>query len=457
MITASADFITAVNQDSRHFEAKILHDGTEVNCEIRSVEIIKQAFGDLVFSLGMATASQLTVVADQLSQTLENQDIQIQIGIEIAGGTISYITIGTFTVTRVRATTYQATLTGVGFIASKLDVPLPAVSTQTLANVASAIQSASGVSVSFTDGIVSSDIITAPLDNVSCRDALEIITSLTAGMACENASGNIEIHKFRIPSSLVDVTADRVITPPELAEIDFNMTGISVKTPSGILASGNPIRQTYTNDYMTDEAFQHFADNIIGYTFTPGNVGMTLGDPRIEPWDCLSVTDLNDNTYNVPCHQITHSFDGGFSSSVTAAGESQTEPKIRTPIMQRLDTVEQNADDALNGVLNGLTLETPYTLANGYATFTAVVYQGGKPLDFPDSEFAWYRKTEDYENYPSGKIPIGTGRTLVVASDSMVYGGVIRCEFTHVQDAYLMNSDGNILITSADRKLIARV
>ena len=41
---------------------------------------------------------------------------------------------------------------------------------------------------------------------------------------------------------------------------------------------------------------------------------------------------------------------------------------------------------------------------------------------FADELFQWYRKTEDYENYPSGKIPLGSGKSVTVDVADMEYG-----------------------------------
>lgn len=346
MITAPAAFITAVQGNGRTFRARIFQGSTEVEGTIRNLTVTKGAFGDEVFTAGALYSSQISIVTDLLSTNLENQDISLQIGVLTAAGSYSYITIGEFTITQARSDTKQTSLTGLGYIATKLTAELPTITNQTLANIASAISSTSGISVAFKDGITTSGVISESLLGLTCREALEVVASVVGGYATENASGGIEIHKFQIPESKFSVTPNRVLMPPQLADDDFVMTGIEVAGPSGTFSRGDPIRQYYLNRYMTQSLFDQFATNLIGYTFRSGEVPVSLGDPRLEPWDCLAVTDLDGDVFNVPCHQITHTFDGGFSSQIWAVGESITQPAVKGPIMQRVEDAEALAEQA---------------------------------------------------------------------------------------------------------------
>ena len=747
MISATNDFITAIAEDSRTFTARILKNNVAVDCDIRSIKIQKSAFGDTSFSVGAVTSSQFEIVADGIAELLENEDIEIRIGVRtgddghilnedgdyiltsedamLMADSLSYITVGFFTVVKIRESTYETTITGTGYIASKMGTVFTPPEEQTLDNIAGAITEATGVPVTIEDDIDGTGIVTAGLVGLTCRDALDVLASVTGGFATENSAGGIEIHKYQISEEPLAVTADRVTSPPELAEADFEMTGIAVQGKGTSFSYGYPIRQTYSNEYMTTELFTAFARNIVGLAFRPGEVPMALGDPRIEPWDTLLVEDLNGRTFNVPCHQITINYDGGLTTEIEAVGETESEIEVRTPLMKRIDAIEDNAEEladliadleaqidgkietwaqetdpsinwsdsekeAHNGDLwlytgtsdltvgeltlhpqgvyqydypnlvwiayastsdnlfdladgkatvfygsypfeaitdmqandiaidsttkkiyrydgsdwvevdnytvaladlreileaqidekietwyqstdpfagqptadleahdgdlwfytgattadltqnatyrydhaeetgtthtttawvecqvsesvfdeidgkttvwygspsgtydadigdylvdpadgssyrwNGSTwvvvsdymtpitsqivLETTYSVLGDVASFAAFVYVAGVPVthNYADSLFKWYRKTEDYTNYPSGKIPLGTGKSIMVNLKDMNYGGVVRCEFNYQVAATLLNSDGWNLVTSNGERIIA--
>ena len=367
MINATDNFIAAINADSRSFVAKVLKNNVEIECDLRDIKINKQAFGDTELAVGAVTSAEIQIVADGVVDALENEDIEIRIGIRagddqyicdeegrriitkddkyIVMDNTDFIRLGFFTISKIRSTTFETEIKGVGFISSKLNKPfeIDEETTPTLANIAGAIASISGVPVLFKDGIDSSLIIRDSLEGLTCRDALEVITSVVGGFAAENADGGIEIHKFLISEEPLSVSADRVTEQPRLAELDYEMTGIAVAGKNGTFTSGTEIKQKYSNDYMTSELFEKFAENIVGYTYRPGEVPIALGDPRIEPWDTLLVTDLNDDVFYVPCHQITISFDGGLTTDVVAIGESDSQQETRTPLMKRLDSIEETA------------------------------------------------------------------------------------------------------------------
>lgn len=245
------------------------------------------------------------------------------------------INVGRFVVLKAPKTTREATISAAGFISTKMDVPLPVLSTQTIAAVASAITRATGITIRF-DGTPSSAEITQSLLGLSCKRALDIITFLYGGYATENTAGEIEIRTFEVSASPVSADGSRMLKAPERAENAFEMSGVRVdvsdetedetgETVPAVSYQTGTVRQTYTNEYMTEQIFEAFASNVVGYSFVPATVDLSLGDPRIEPWDGLTVTDNDGDEYFVPCHGIVHTFDGGLSTQIVAAAESETE------------------------------------------------------------------------------------------------------------------------------------
>ena len=50
-----------------------------------------------------------------------------------------------------------------------------------------------------------------------------------------------------------------------------------------------------------------------------------LGDPRLDPWDILTVKDLKGSSYKVPVMKLEREYDGGFTDSIEAVGLSEEE------------------------------------------------------------------------------------------------------------------------------------
>lgn len=382
MISASQAFIDAVNGNGRSFRARILSDGAEVPCNIISITTNKGASDGQTFSVGSVFSHSADIILGKTSYVFENADITLQIGVltDFENDTYEYITIGEYTVIKVQRASSQVTLGAVGCITSKMNVPLPFVAKgQSIQAVATAITNACGVNVSFVGIGGLSNTIGKDLDGITCRGALEIITFLTGGYATENHSGGVEIHKYSVESP-VTFSPGRSLTEPIFADNTFEMTGVKVivdeaayiltqdtsvvadkeyyqlidgeyeyvEEPTGnpraqgwyevgeiSYSSGDPIRQTYQSEYMTQAIFNTFASTVIGYEFMPATIDMSLGDPRLEPWDTLSVTE-DGSTYIVPCHLITGTFDGGYSNIVVASGESETDEAVEGTIARQV-------------------------------------------------------------------------------------------------------------------------
>lgn len=389
MIQASTAFQNAVIQDGRTFRARILADGSVVDCEVMKATIRKGASDAEQFLVGSVYSSSCEVTVADLTETLVGRDISLQIGIVTNRNidAVAYITVGVFTVTKIKKDNGVQIIDAQGAIGTKLSTALPTVASQTLANVAAAITSATGATITFDSGIDTSGIISAPLQNMSCRSALALLAFLVGGYATEDASGGIVIKKYAsgiVRSDLitsdgadiitdsgavlivaevegaggveaVTVLAENCLQAPIVHEADFDMTGVkvivkeeyetededgeSVVVPEVSYERGT-IRQVYNCEYMTEALFAQFADNVVGYTFMPAEIDMSLGDPRIEPWDILRAHDVDGSVYNVPCNYIEASFDGGFSCKIIATGESEVEDVPEGTIMQTLNTLQ---------------------------------------------------------------------------------------------------------------------
>ena len=78
------------------------------------------------------------------------------------------------------------------------------------------------------------------------------------------------------------------------------------------------------NPFMTQTALNNILTAFKDFSYMPGALKM-MGDPRLDPWDVLTVEDLSGNTYNVPVMKLEWEYDGGLTYSVEAVGLSEEE------------------------------------------------------------------------------------------------------------------------------------
>lgn len=355
MISASAGFGTTVQSDNRKFLAKLLLNGNELSADIVKLVFSKGSCGTPeAFDIGAVVSSVMTAELKNLSTSVKGETLQAQIGLEV-NGAYEYITVGYFTVTEAKKTAYTTILTAYGNTVTKTGQIFSPPSTQTIANIGSEIATETGCTVTFDAGIDTTETVTKPMQNLTTYQALQIVASLVGGYAVDTNTGNIAIHKYDDTSTL-SVNAGMMLRLPDVEEADFTINGVTVivreestdDDDNVIPAETFPLSPTgnenliVANEYMTASIYTNiFSANLVGYTYRPAFIDLSMGDPRIEGNDVLSVTDVDNTTYIVPCHSVTHIYDGGLRTQVFAFNATAQEDDINTsaPITQRLSAI----------------------------------------------------------------------------------------------------------------------
>lgn len=371
MITTSNAFNECVRRSSRTFRARFLKNGEPLNCEVKKVVVRKGACAER-FTPGTVFAPYINVDISNIDVSLENEEVLLQIGLLLDDETVEYTNQGYFTVTKPKISAYQTSFEAVGRISSKLNVLPDLPSVMTLSNLAAAITSATGV-VIVTNGVNLSGTITKDLNGLTCREILEVITSVLGGFATEDGEGRIVISKYSTASTL-EYNGDYTTTSPSFNEYSYTLSGIKVVTSEEYTdeegkvveetsyTEGVPIL-TLSNAYMTEELFSNFVKNTVGYSYKPGEITLALGDPRIEPWDCISFTDIDGSNHIVPCFELSHTYDGGLVTSISAKGESESESSliVKGPIQKQIERLSADLFTAKDAIVKRLKADSIIT------------------------------------------------------------------------------------------------
>lgn len=368
MIQSSTAFGTTIENKSRTFHARFLVNSSVLACDIEKIVCTKGACSEQIVP-GSVYVPYLEATLKSCSINLKGVELEYQVGLDVSNST-EYISLGFFTVSELTAASGEIRFTAVGRLGtignnafvSQLTYPA------TLQSLLSELETFMGLTVTAKGLTVSGTITEAPAG--PCRDVLGLIAGLLGGFVTEDNSGSVVIVKYGAGDT-VSIAPYRSIEVPELNKTGYTVQGIKVIAleeqelsdgtiiPEVSYSYGNEITITQLNPFMTQALFNAMYPNIVGYTFTPGNVKIALGDPRLEPWDRVAVTDLDSNTWNVPCLELVHEFNGGFSTDVIANIASADTSAIQvkgamTLEMERLRkgvynasaTAEQAIDDA---------------------------------------------------------------------------------------------------------------
>lgn len=337
MIQASQTFIDIVNGDNRMWRARLLHNGTDTGASIKALSVMGGSMSETTFSLCGCYSSSMTAIIDSIDFVWENKEIEVQFGLVTDDTTdpvaIEWLSVGKYTITEPEVAKYQTTLIGAGNLSSKCGVDFTTPTTQSIANIISAVETQAGVTINVESGIDTSLVIDKEILNMSCFGALQIVASVLGCFVTDKADGTILIAKYPQVSTYA-VSTNRMTQEPTFADIDNEITGVRVIVQEQSLdGDGQPVPEveyhtenvnyTVANAYMTETAFTEYADNLVGITWRKSTVPIAMGDPRLEATDLMTVT-VDEVEYSVPVHNFVHNFDGGLQTTVYALGESES-------------------------------------------------------------------------------------------------------------------------------------
>lgn len=385
----SQAFIDQIRSDSPNVIARLMLNGSQIDCDIVGISVEKGSCGDDTFSLGNVFATKLTATLKNLTVSLKGQEIDYQVG-AWTGSDYEYINVCTVKVTDAKSTRYQTEITAYSSVVADTAGAFDASELSTIADVAEAIETQINRDISFFEGIDTTQEITASVGGLTVYQALQVLAICCGGYVINTNDNNIKVMQYDATPTL-SVDTGMMIDLPVIEEVPYIVTGVyclvqeeSEDTDGNIIpaiaysdtvvdivtdddgtytlvfSDGSTFSAVSPDDTMVNLAFSSvyvtqgiYTSNIVKiltYEYYPADVDLTLGDPRLEGDDVLSLTDVDGQIYTVPCHKITHSYDGGFSSAITAVRATDVENSIGTvpPITAQLQQVGKDIVKAQN-------------------------------------------------------------------------------------------------------------
>nr|DAN97791.1 MAG TPA: Minor structural protein [Caudoviricetes sp.] len=324
MYQSTAGFGNLVQQDSRTFKCLLTYDKVSIT-KVKSIKLTGGSEAEDDFSLGSIMSQYIEVTIPDGNLLIEGKEILLQIGMDVNGLT-EYIPMGYFTVGKPKKADDQITFTAYDrMMNTERTFSMDGTTTNTVA-VLKKIADITGVPV-VTSGLTA--ISMKVPKGYSCREVLSYVAQLHGAFAVCNRRGQIELHTY--VDSDYKVKPNRYWGNFEHNDYTFDVskfvcfTGQDKNGESISISSGTGARSvSFSNPFMTQTVLNNILASFKNFSYMPGTLKM-LGDPRLDPWDILTVTDLSGNTYKVPIMKLEWEFDGGLTYSVEAVGLSEEE------------------------------------------------------------------------------------------------------------------------------------
>lgn len=324
MYQSTAGFGNLVQQDSRTFKCLLTYDKVSIT-KVKSIKLTGGSETEDDFSLGSTMSQYIEVTIPDGNLLIEGKEILLQIGMDVNGLT-EYIPMGYFTVGKPKKADDQITFTAYDrMMNTERTFSMDGTTTNTVA-VLKKIADITGVPV-VTSGLTAISIKVPK--GYSCREVLSYVAQLYGAFAVCNRRGQIELHTY--VDSDYKVKTSRYWGNFEHNDYAFDVskfvcfTGQDKNGKSISIFSGSGARSvSFSNPFMTQTVLNNILASFKNFSYMPGTLKM-LGDPRLDPWDILTVTDLSGNTYKVPIMKLDWEYDGGLTYSVEAVGLSEEE------------------------------------------------------------------------------------------------------------------------------------
>lgn len=357
MYQSSEAFGNWIQQDSRTFQARITLEGKTITEGILSIRLNGGSNSEDDFSLGSAVSRYVELEIEKTGTRFEGYEFFLELGLNG-----EYIPMGYFTAEKPKGDEERLSITAYDRMvkterACFLELPD---STNTVA-VLKGVGTIAGIEV------VTEGLTIIPMKKpvgYTCREVLSYVAQLYGGFAICNRAGKIEIKSYE--DNDYTVTAGRYwdsFTHNDLPFVLGKITCYTGKNKKGEDISihvGDGVRGIYfSNPFMDQTALDNIWGKLRNYTYMPGSFRF-LGDPRIDPWDVLTVEDRNGNSYKVPAMKLTQEYDGGLSTEVEAVGKTEAEQRtgFTGPNTQNMDRLYAQLVLIDHAMINKLDVDT---------------------------------------------------------------------------------------------------
>lgn len=310
--------------------AAISLNDVAVTTELLSLTISGSVNGDQEeIAVGAACARTVTLVFSGVQSGFSDGLLKITAS---AGG--ETLPVGTFRVSEAVTRGGQTTVTAVDAMIYLLEQDyLPNAESSDAWSVLSDIVSQSGIPLGtsvngFQSTLSAVDMSGIPAGN-TCRTVVGWLAALCGRNAVISRAGKLEFVWYS-DSGVVLHQQDCYEEMDQVQDSDrtFSMLAVTVTdgeggtttlTPAAATGSG----QTIENNYMTQDRLDSIWTDIGGLTYRPADLSF-LGDLRLDAGDLIRYTLEDGTSCTVPAMNLTHTFDGGVTTQVIAAGQSET-------------------------------------------------------------------------------------------------------------------------------------
>ena len=332
MYKSSEKFSSAIEKNGgRTFHPKLIFDEFELETEIHSLNYNGGSNGEDNITIGSAVSATLEIKMDKVPHLLTKQNFSFNLGILCEDGSYEFIPMGKFNAEKPETTDYEINVKAYDnmVLAERTynsQLAYPTTTTAVMKEICDAI------GVSFVTEIESITInnpsseegaSNSAFAGYTMREAIGYIAGLYGKFAIFNRLGQLEFRWYENSDYDVKLSKTYSFTKDEQ---DYSIDQLIVlQNQETTFKAGSGVNGiSCSNPFATQSIVDAIYQKIGGFTFRKGTVKF-LGDCRIDPWDIIGVEDLSGKTYKIPTMSISHSVDGGLTTTIESFSNSNSD------------------------------------------------------------------------------------------------------------------------------------
>lgn len=337
MQNVSAAFLAAMG--NAPYIARLTLDGSDIiqGNAIHNIDFTGGSNGDNdAITLGGTVAGSVTILLEKadVSFDMKSRDLSVELGIELGSGT-EWIPMGTYTVTDAVEDDGILTVTACDALSSKFDVEYEAVegfdfsSDNGVDDLAflEALCARRGVKID-TSGLEPIPLKSSP-EGYTERQIIGFISALHGGFADIDRSGLLKILWYSAADKTVD-TDEYYDSGMEKASYNFTVGWLKcyVEPTEETLTLGDENAEQgiyFECPWMDEDRLTEIWEMVRDFAYRPVTELRFFGDPRLDPGDIITLEDCSGAVHAVPIMSITHEYDGGIITQISAKGQAKSD------------------------------------------------------------------------------------------------------------------------------------
>lgn len=386
MIACTDNFKKMISGNIRYLKATLVQGENET--EISSFTMKQGGFGSEQMKFGVCYVASATIIVSEIKNIPRNTNVKIKIYVaDAAEKTKEECNIANLYVYECVKRGQKTTITAYGFLYGQDSVLTLEGEEISFKALIEAIQEITGKKVkiiapggsSELPEYIQNNLTIKQISEPTVRNCLAKMAEMVMGYAYENAEGDFVIcHGFpvaettgeetntfeaEITGSFAPETITCVVSEAYTGEDD---TPVAAKIHRKINLSGKD-QIKYRGYTTTEEQFAALVEDVIKASWKTGTATI-FGNPLLEPCDALEIVDGNGDRHLIICAgEITHSFDGGLTTTITVPepmdiseqdeeDQQYAEVETRKVLWDKVNTLEAEAvrTDTLDATLANL-------------------------------------------------------------------------------------------------------